>query len=181
MTVPNFPFTLEIDDDFGPGVYKPVPPNPSGVRTAWLLFGITFVVGVPLFLMDFTLPLIFWFAFTILFIVALAISLSHWLEKRTLIMIGEDDICYQSPLRTVRLAWGEIDELRVGAMQGGWRFMVSSTDTAFRFQSLVVIRSGSGREVRSGFMKGEQIADYIHRKAGLERVDHQDEIWIFGK
>jgi hypothetical protein len=179
MTISNFPFTLKIDEDFSPGVYKPVPPNPSGVRMAWLLFGITFVIGVPLLVLDFALPLIFWFAFAILFIIALAISFSHWLESRTWIVIEEDAIRYRSPLRTVSLAWGEIDELRVGAIQGGWRFMVSSTNSAFRFQSLVVFRSGSGREVRSGFKQGEQIADHIHQKAGLEGAGYQDGIWIF--
>jgi hypothetical protein len=181
MTVSKLPFTLEIDGDFGPGVYEPVPPNPSSVRMAWLLFGITFVVGVPILVLHFELPLIFWFAFAVIFIVALAISFSHWLEKRTIIMIGEDDIRYRSPLRAVTLAWGQIDELRVGAIQGGWRFLVSGIDSAFRFQSLVVFRSGSGREVRSGFSQGKQIAGYIHQKAGLERVDHQDGVWIFHK
>ena len=59
--------------------------------------------------------------------------------------------------------------------------MVSGLDAAFRFQSLVVIRSASGREVRSGFIEGQRLAQRIYQAAGLEELEQRDGIWIYRK
>jgi hypothetical protein len=181
MAESSLPFSIESEAALEPGIFKPVSPNPSGLRIAWLLFGISLFVGLYLLFFDFTLPLLFWLAFTLLLLVALAISFSHWLEERTSLILEAEGIQFQSPLRKVMLAWPEIDELWCGKIQGGWRFMVSGKESAFRFQSHVVLRSGSGREVQSGFIKGQEIAGHIYKIAQLGKVERQDEIWIYRK
>jgi hypothetical protein len=175
------PFSMEGEAELEPGLYKPAPPNPSGLGMAWGLFGISLLAGLYMLFYIFELPIVFWLASTLLLIVALAITLSHWLEGRTVIRLKVEGIQFESPLRNVEFAWSEIEELWCGKIRGGWRYMISGTDAAFRFQSLVIIRSGQGREVRTGFGEGQKIAKMIHQSAGLNELDRQDDIWIYRK
>lgn len=179
MSTSTLPFKLEDDISLDSGSYKPVPPNPSGLRMGWLLFGISALAGVYMAIFQVDIPTIYWIASGVLLVVALAISLSQWLEGRTVITVMHDGIQFQSPLRKLKLRWSEIDELWCGKIQGGWRFMVSGLQAAFRFQSLIVLRSGTGKQVRSGFEEGQKIAHHIFRAAGLSHQEQQDDIWIF--
>jgi hypothetical protein len=148
---------------------------------AWLLFGIALMVGVYMLFFNFDLPIVFWVASTLLLFVALAISLSHWLEGHTTITLTVAGVQYESPIRKVAFTWYEIEELWCGKIRGGWRYMVSGSDAAFRFQSLIVIRSGSGREVQTGFREGQKIAQAIYQAADLREFERQEDIWVYQK
>jgi hypothetical protein len=175
------PFSIEGEAELEPGLYKPVPPSPSGLRMAWGLFGISLLAGLYMLFYITELPILFWLASALLLLVALAITLSHWLEGHTIIRLKVEGVQYESPLRNVEFAWSDIEELWCGKIRGGWRYMISGKDAAFRFQSLVVIRSGPGREVRTGFSEGPKIAKMVYQSAGLIELDCQNDIWIYRK
>jgi hypothetical protein len=181
MTTSVMPFVIETEVELEPGLYKPVPPNPSGLRMAWVLFGIALLIGAYLLFFNFDLPIVFWLASALLLFVALAISFSHWLEGHTTITLSESGVRYESPIRKVAFNWSEIEELWCGKIRGGWRYMVSCKNAAFRFQSLVVIRAGSGREVRTGFREGQKIAQFLYQAAELIEFERQDNIWVYRK
>ena len=181
MTILDHPFPRDHGTELTTGLYRPVPPDPSGLRTAWVLFGISFAAGVYLRYFAYEVPFVFWLASILLLLVALGISLSHWLEGQTVLSVNDGGIRFETPLRKVEFAWSEIDELWGGKIRGGWKYMVSGLDAAFRFQSLVVIRSASGREVRSGFIEGQRLAQRIYQAAGLEELEQPDDIWIYRK
>jgi hypothetical protein len=179
VTNKDVPFNTEDNEQLAPGVYRPIPPNPSPVRLAWFLVGISLLVGLYTRTLETILPVIYWIALGLLIVVALAMSLSYWLEGRIAIHLKDDRIEYQSPLRNVVLSWQEIDELWCARVRGGWRYMVTGQVAAFRFQSLLVIRASSGREVRSGFVEGQGLAQSIYRNAELDETDRQEDIWIY--
>jgi hypothetical protein len=148
---------------------------------AWVLTAVAGSVGASLFYLSRPLPLIFWASFLLLLLVALAITFSHWLERRTMILLDDQSVSFRSPLREVTFGWNEVEKVLCVKIQGGWRFMVVGTAAAFRFQSLVTLRSGFGRTVRSGYAKGVEMATFIRRLAGLDQVHQEDQVWIYSK
>lgn len=181
MSMKAWPFPPQSEESLQLGDYQPSPPNASGLRMAWVLFTISLMVGLYMLYFNFTLPVIFYIATVLLLLVALAISLSYWLERNAVISVSEQGVGFRSPIRRVFLDWNEIEELWCGAIRGGWRFMVSGEAAAFRFQSLIVLRSGTGREVRSGFPEGVRIAQTIFNKAGLTAHKEEQDIYVFRK
>ena len=179
MSQKRNPLTLTPGHQLAPGEYQPVQPNPSGMRIAWILFGISVFVGAYMLYFRFVLPLLYWISIGILLMVALAISFSHWLEQRTAIVLSESGVGFRSPLRKVDLSWDEVDELWCGAIRGGWRYVVSGGNVAFRFQSLIAIRSGTGRTVRSGYPEGRGLAQTLVHRAGLKINEEQEGIIIY--
>jgi uncharacterized membrane-anchored protein len=148
---------------------------------AWALAAVATSVGVSLVSLNRQLPLVFWLSFVLLLVVAIAITFSHWLERRTMIILEDESVIFQSPLRSVMLPWEQIEKLACIKIQRGWRFMVSGKQAAFRFQSMITLRSGFGREVRSGYDRGLEIARFIQHSAKLDQVSQQDQVWIYSK
>jgi hypothetical protein len=175
------PFPSEGDPGLEPGRYQPAAPNPKAIYTAWLLFGIPVPAMLYLYLRRIIPPLSLWITCGFLLFVALAIVFSQWLERRTFIFLEGEGIRFESPLRKVSMSWGDIQELWCGSIRGGWRFIVSGPSALFRFQSLIVLRTDQGKEVRSGFAEGVRIAQLVQQRAGLRHLDRQDRIWIYRK
>lgn len=181
MTFPELPFSIEAEAEIGPGRYSPVPLDPSGLRMAWLLSVVTSLVCVYLLQRNLTPPPFIWLTSGFLILLALSISFSHWLERRTVVILEPEAIRYESPLRKITIPWDAIEELWCESIRGGWRFIVSGSGAVLRFQSLVVLRSGMGREVRTGYVEGKQIARVVHKHAELQGLERKDQIWIYRK
>ena len=181
MVLPELPFSIKGEAEIGPGSFRPILSKPSAIYIAWLLFGVSGLAWGYLFLRGLTLPPSLWITSMIVLLVALAITFSYWLERRTFIVLEEGGIRYESPLRKVTLQWGDIHELWCASIRGGWRFMISSSEATFRFESLSVVQSGSGREVRSGFNEGKRIVQLVQQRADLRYLDRQDRIWVYRK
>ena len=181
MVLPELPFSIEGESFVGPGSYRPILSKSSGIITPWLLFGISALVWCYLYLRGFTPPPSLWIPSVIMLLVALATSFNYWLEKQTVILIEEQGVCYQSPLRRVTLHWAQIHELWCHSFRGGWRFTISDSAEAFRFVTLKVLQFGSGREVCSGFIDGKRIAQLVQQRADLRVLERQDRVWIYRK
>lgn len=181
MTEMKFPFEVNVSVRLAPGMYRPVPQNPLGLRIVWLLFGATVLLWGILSFRGVKPPMLMQGTTVLLLLVALGITLSHWLDARTSIVLREEGMHYKSPLRTISLGWGEINELWCASVQGGWRFLVKGSNAAFRFQSFVEIHSGTGRSIRSGFPEGLKIAQMIVAQADLARKEHRDQILVYRK
>ncbi len=177
----QYPFEADVRVELVPGVYRPVPQNPSGLRIAWLLFGALIILWVILTFLAVKTPLLVKGTAIVLLLISLGISFSHWLDRRTTILLEEGGIHYKSPLRTVSLQWQQVTELWCGPIQGGWRFLVSSPRAAFRFQSLVEIRSGGGKSIRSGYPEGVNIAKMIVTRAALSVQERRDQVLVYCK
>lgn len=179
MVLPELPFSIETEPLIGPGSYRPIFSKSSGIITAWSLFGISGLAGGYLYLRGIVPPLSLWITTVIMLLIALAISFSYWLERRTLVIIEDKCLRYESPLRKIIFQWDEIHELWCLSIRGGWRFTISSSTDAFRFETLNVRQFGSGREVRSGFTDGKRIAALVQKRADLRILDRQDRLWIY--
>ena len=117
--------------------------------------------------------------FTGLFLLAAsAISFSNWLERNTVISTSDGGLSFQTPMRTVEMAWDDVDSLRLTRRGAGWYVMVASVESAFTFQTPLRLKGPFGQEAKTGIESGEQLAAVITRKADLLELEMEDDVWV---
>lgn len=138
----------------------------AGTLLAWLGLG---VVGLPVAWWG--LPL---FSAFLLFCAAI-ISLGNWIDRHTRISVLEDGLLFSDGLRSVRMGWDEVQEVRVFPSQWGGKIQVFSTTQYFSYRSLgEVVLGGESRGVM-GFKQGQQILRQIIVNSQLRIVDRPGE------
>jgi hypothetical protein len=141
------------------------------VGLVWLLLALTNQRVV------FVIPALF----VILCLSALLISLGNWIDRRTVMRMDEQGIEYKNGLRKVRLAWLEIEEVRVVPSRWGNRVQVSSQRNTFAFHTLGEVRMHGELKGRMGFAMGEEILRQLVLKSGLQIVDRQGEGYYYAR
>lgn len=116
-------------------------------------------------------------AFTLL--AGLAISLTNWMDRVTVLRLEPGGIFYANGLRRVRFSWDEIQEVRVFPSHLGDQVRVTGERTFFTFRTYAEARMGTEVRGKMGFAEGEKILADIRREAGLTRAEHEDAISIF--
>lgn len=148
-------------------VYRPETSARQGERNAWILTGFALIVEVILFWRSSALP--GWVTLLTLFLLlsAILISLSNWVDRKTILILKPDGIEFRSRLRNVQLHWDQIDKVSVIADRWGQRVIISGSETSFNFRmfSEVEIRGKVGGKM--GFSKGETILEEILQASGL--------------
>lgn len=127
------------------------------VNGAWLLL-ILFDQGFSVWLLVLGLPL---------FLVACGVSLANWIDRHSIMIVGEAGITYNNGLRSVDLEWGEIQEVRVLPAQWGEKVQVFGEHAYFGFHTLGEVKSNGKLLGRTGFKSGDQILARILEKSGL--------------
>ena len=118
--------------------------------------------------------------FTVLFLLAAsAISFSNWLERNTVITTSENHLVFQTPMRTVKMAWGDVESLMLTRRGASWYVMVASAESAFTFQTPLRLKGPFGQEVKTGIEHGERLAAVIARKADLLALEPEGDVWVY--
>ncbi len=106
--------------------------------------------------------------FLLLLGVAILISFSNWMERRTRLILDEKGVVFRNGLRRVRMDWPEIQRIRVlpAALGDGKTVMVMGEKTYFRFDTLSRARN-RGREVWLGFPEGDEILRTLVQRCNL--------------
>jgi hypothetical protein len=110
------------------------------------------------------------FAFTLF--AASGISLSSWMDRRSLIRLDDEGIFFQNGLRTVALKWDMIEQIRVlNAQAGSRRVQVLGPRVYFEFRTLARLSLNGKERGRSGYEEGEQILESMLEQTGLTKTD----------
>ncbi len=101
-----------------------------------------------------------------------SISLSRWMDARTVIRIQQDGVAFTNGLRNVYLKWGDIRSVRVLPDRFGARqVQVLGTDSHFEFRTLGEVRYNGQVRGRTGFEQGDRILETILKAARLKMLD----------
>lgn len=119
--------------------------------------------------------------FLILLLSALLISLSNWVDRKTVIRMDSEGIEHQNGLRKVRLAWSEVAEVHVVPSRWGNRVQVSSQKNTFAFHTLGEVRMHGELKGRMGFEMGEEILRQLVLNSGLQIADQQGEGYYYSR
>jgi hypothetical protein len=149
----------------------------SGERNAWILAFLMLVLWLVFRLTPWELP----FTLQVLVIftlgAALLISFGNWVERNTLLAIGEQGVRFENGLRKVSLAWTEIEEVRVRPAVWGKRVQVRGKGTRFDFHTLGEVKYKGAIQAKTGFAQGEEIVRQIVLNSGLRIADQlSDEV-----
>jgi len=108
-----------------------------------------------------------------LVLAALSISLGNWMDRRTVIRLGEAGMEYDNGLRHVRLPWAEVQQVRVLPSHWGKKVQVFGERIYFSFRTLGEVRLQGEMKGRMGFEKGEEILRQIILSGGLQVMERE--------
>jgi hypothetical protein len=152
-----------------PKTFHPELLSRRGELTAW---GLSIAAGLGLYFLGLRqeVPFWAWFFCGLLVFSAASISLGNWMDRRTSIRLEADGVQYQNGLRTARLAWSDIREVRCAPARWGTSVQVIGERAHFSFSTLGEMQFQGQVRGRTGFSEGRSIMDEIIRSAGLTRM-----------
>lgn len=142
-----------------------------GEYTAWGMALLTAAAWIILDLAGRPLPGGFRTLAIFLVVLALGISLSNWMDRRTSLQLRPEGVHFVNGLRNVTLPWGDIR--RVEVLPGGWgkKVRVFGSQAYFEFRTLGEVRVQGDVKGRMGFPEGDQILQAILQGAHLHLVE----------
>ena len=155
-------------------VYKPELVSRRSELVAWL--SAVLVNGTWIMLLLFGQPLSFWLPLLgiPLLLVSFGMSLSNWVDRKTVLKLDSEGVSFSNGLRNVRFKWLEIQEVRVLPAQWGQKVQVFSENAYFGFHTLGEVTANGKVLGRTGFVDGEQILADILDKAKLGEIEQVD-------
>ena len=152
-----------------------------GEITAWILAILTLVSCFALRARGFPVPGFFILLTLFLVVAALAISLSNWSDRHTLLRLESGGVRFENGLRRVYLAWDEIQMVQVFPSNLGDRVRVSGAQTFFSFRLLGEVSLRGQVRGRMGFADGERILRHILQATGLKRFEKPGEGYYYAR
>lgn len=151
-----------------------------GEWNAWL-FTLAATAGLLIIRTWAIVPVWVWFFVAFLCFSALSISLGNWMDRRTCLTLFPDGVAYENGLRQVRLAWDEIQRVRVLPARWGRTVQVIGESSHFSFNTLGEVKFRGELRGRTGFVQGDAILDIVIRSSGLLAVTRREPYTIYSR
>lgn len=151
----------------------------SGERNAWILAFLMVVIWLVFRLTPWDLPVTVNLLVLFTFSAAILISFGNWVERRTLLAIGERGVRFENGLRKVTLGWEEIEEVRVRPAVWGKRVQVRGKGTRFDFHTLGEVKYHGAVQAKTGFAQGEEIVRQIVLNSNLRIAEQLGDEWVY--
>lgn len=153
-----------------PADFRPEVSTRRGEVTAWGLAILAFVGWALLSARGVRVSWLYIFLALFLLLSGLAISLTNWVERRTVLRLETDGVSYENGLRRARMAWNEIQRVQVEPGNLGNLVRVFGDGRQyFSFRTLGEVLLHGETRGRVGFTQGEAILTTIVEKSGLKR------------
>ena len=149
--------------------FRPERFSRRGEFTAWGLAIISAAIWALLAWREFPVPGVLKFVAGFTLLAGLAISLTNWMDRVTVLRLEPGGVYFSNGLRRVRLRWDEIREIKVFPSNFGDQVRVVGERTFFSFRTYAEARMGTDVRGRMGFAEGEKILAHIRREAGLTK------------
>ena len=107
-----------------------------------------------------------------LFLAALGISLSNWMDRQTHILIDTQGISFHNGLRHTHLTWNQIRQVQVFPSPWGRKVEVIGPQSHFNFRTMGEVKVQGEVKGRMGFRQGEAILKLILERAHLKQIEH---------
>jgi len=110
-----------------------------------------------------------------------AISLGNWMDRHTSLAIDDYAIEFHNGLRSVRVLWTEINEVRVIPSQWGKKVQVYGERVYFTFRTLSEVKIQGELKGQFGFTNGDEILREIVLRSALEIIDRPGEGYYYAR
>ena len=151
-------------------VFRPEKISRTGERNAWILAVVSWALAWGMVqALDAPVLLLSVFA-GFLTLAAAAISLSNWIDRKTVLTLTPEGVAFRNGLRNVSLTWDQIQKVRVVPDRWGERVHVMGARAHFNFRMLGEIEFQEKLHERIGFANSDQILQTILQSSGLKLV-----------
>ncbi len=146
--------------------FRPEMISRAGERNAWILAGVATIAY--LLLWRISEPSVFLLVMVVFLLgSAFFISLSNWIDRKTVITLSPEGIKFYNGLRKVQFNWIEIEKLRVVPDRWGTRVHISSSRSYLSFRNLSDLEFQGKVRGQMGFSEGEKILKQILQSSSL--------------
>ena len=156
-------------------IFRPETISRQGERNAWILTGFALIIELLLLWRLSSLPVWATLLTAFLLISAVFISLSNWVDRKTILILKPGGIEFRNGLRNISMQWDQVETVSVVADRLGRRIHVAGAQANFNFRmvSEVEIRGKVGGKM--GFSEGETILKEIINASGLSLVENKNQ------
>jgi hypothetical protein len=164
-----------------PVEYRPELIPRRGEVVAWGLALLMLVVWVGFTALGLVFPWPLRILSGLLVLAGMAISLSNWVDRQTILRLDEQGVIFKNGLRNVRLAWEDIRKVQVYPSNWGDKVYVVGKSSLFSFRTQHEVQLDGQVRGRMGFAEGEKIQRVIIQHSGLHRITQEGEGIYYGK
>ena len=125
----------QSDQTFG-GIYYPILLSRRGEYIAWGSLLLLITGWSILLISGREVPSGVLFLLFFLLLSGMGISLGNWMDRKTMISIGEVSVTFKNGLRNSNIIWNDIQRIEVTPSKWGKKVRVIGTDSYFDFRSL---------------------------------------------
>jgi hypothetical protein len=170
-----------MDQPTEPREYRPILLSRRGEGVAWVTTFLLIIAWTILYFRSEQVGYVIPFLTVILLLSALSISLGNWMDRQTVMYLDEDGISYKNGLRNVRMAWLDLQEVRVIPVRWGKKVQVIGSQAYFAFQTLAELKVLDEVKGRMGFVEGDEILRQILLNSGLQIVERPGEGYYYAR
>lgn len=163
-----------MDAESGYQEYRPMVASRRGERIAWLSTSLVVSAWALFVVTEARVNLPLTIVAGLLGSVALGISLSNWMDRKTRIVLSQKGLHFQNGLRNVVITWREIRQVRVLPAIWGKKVQVFADNAYFGFNTQGEVKAYGKIVTQTGFAQGDQIVQQILERAHLNRVQTLD-------
>ena len=153
-----------------PEVYRPILLSRRGEALAWLSTGLMLVGWVILLLRGQDVPNFAPFMTIFLLLASLSISLGNWVDRKSVIHLGDQGVEFFNGLRHVTLTWEQVQQVEIAGSTWGNKVQVYGDLGHFNFRALGEMKAYGEVKGRMGFEQGDLIVEKIIMNAHLKEV-----------
>lgn len=138
-----------------------------GELNAWAFASVVSVAAAIMYWSMGSIPTVAWVFWAFLLFAALSTSFGNWMDRRTVMKVGDSGIAFENGIRQVALTWLEVKSVNVTPARWGRKVQVLGEKTHFQFRTLGEVQYQGEVEGRLGFVEGEEILQEILKKTNL--------------
>jgi len=154
----------------------------TGERNAWLITSLAIATWLMLWWRAYTFSWLGLVLVLFFLTAAISISLGNWMDRHTVLSLGDGQITYSNGIRDRALSWGQVQEVRVFPNRWGDRVQVlgfdesrpskgqSKINTGFVFHTLGEVEYKNKVQGRTGFKQGLFILNQVLKSSGLVEI-----------
>ena len=138
-----------------------------GELNAWIFAGVVSIAIAIMYWSMGSIPTVAWVFWTFLVFAAFSTSFGNWVDRKTVMKVGDSGIAFENGIRQVALTWQVVKSVNVTPARWGKRVQVLGDQAHFRFRTLGEVQYQGEVKERLGFVEGEEVLQEILKKTNL--------------